>query len=47
MPILLLITIGRKTRKQRETPVMYIRDGNNYVVTASNSGGDQHTGRLW
>ena len=38
MPLLLLTTIGRKTGKQRVTPVMYIRDGENYVVTASNAG---------
>jgi deazaflavin-dependent oxidoreductase (nitroreductase family) len=44
MPILLLTTIGRKSGKQRVTPVMYIRDGNNYVVTASNSGEDKHPG---
>jgi deazaflavin-dependent oxidoreductase (nitroreductase family) len=35
---LLLTTLGRKTGKQRVTPVMYIRDGENYVVTASNAG---------
>ena len=44
MPILLLTTIGRKSGKQRVTPVMYIRDGNNNVVTASNSGEDKHPG---
>ena len=38
MPLLLLTTIGRKTGKQRVTPVMYICDGENYVVTASNAG---------
>lgn len=42
MPLLLLTTIGRKTGKQRVTPVMYIRDGDNYVVTASNAGFDSH-----
>ena len=40
MPVLLLNTIGRKSKKQRTTPVMYIRDGENYVITASNSGND-------
>jgi deazaflavin-dependent oxidoreductase (nitroreductase family) len=38
MPILLLNTVGRKSKKKRTTPVMYIRDGENYVITASNSG---------
>jgi deazaflavin-dependent oxidoreductase (nitroreductase family) len=38
MPILLLTTTGRKTHKEHTTPVMYIRDGENYVITASNNG---------
>lgn len=42
MPVLLLTTVGRKTRRQRTTPLMYIRDGDNYVVTASNNGRDSH-----
>ena len=42
MPVLLLTTVGRKTGKQRVTPVMYIRDGDNYVITASNMGADKH-----
>jgi len=40
MPILLLNTTGRLTGKKRVAPVMYIRDGENYVVTASNNGFD-------
>lgn len=44
MPLLLLTTIGRKTGAQRVTPVMYIRDGDNYVITASNGGADKHPG---
>ncbi len=40
MPVLLLNTVGRKSKKPRTTPVMYIRDGENYVITASNSGND-------
>ncbi len=42
MPLLLLTTTGRKTGKQRVTPLMYIRDGANYVITASNMGEDKH-----
>ena len=42
MPILLLTTVGRKTNKPRTTPLMFIRDGADYVITASNSGGDKH-----
>ena len=44
MPILLLNTVGRKSKKQRTTPVMYIRDGENYVITASNSGNEHAPG---
>jgi F420H(2)-dependent quinone reductase len=44
MPLLLLTTVGRKTGKQHVTPVMYLRDGENYVVTASNNGADKHPG---
>lgn len=42
MPILLLTTVGRKTGKLRVTPVMYLIDGRNYVVTASNNGADEY-----
>lgn len=44
MPVLLLNTVGRKSKKQRTTPVMYIRDGENYVITASNSGNEHAPG---
>jgi len=42
MPLLLLTTVGRKTGQPRTTPVMYIRDGDDYVITASNGGRDKH-----
>jgi F420H(2)-dependent quinone reductase len=42
MPVLLLTTTGRRTGRSRTTPVMYIRDGDNYVVTASNNGREDH-----
>jgi F420H(2)-dependent quinone reductase len=45
MPVLLLTTTGRKTGKRRTTPLMYIRDGEKYVITASNSGSDH--GPAW
>jgi F420H(2)-dependent quinone reductase len=41
MPVLLLTTVGRRTGKRRVTPVMYIRDGDNFVITASNNGSDK------
>lgn len=37
-PVLLLTTIGRKTGKQRTTPLIYLRDGNNIVIVASKGG---------
>jgi F420H(2)-dependent quinone reductase len=37
-PVLLLTTIGRKTSKRRTTPLMYIFDGGNVVLVASNGG---------
>ena len=47
MPVLLLTTVGRKSGKQRTTPLMYIRDGDSYVVTASNNGNDRHPAWLY
>ena len=44
MPVLLLNSIGRKSGKKRTTPVAYIRDGTNYVVTASNGGAATNPG---
>ncbi len=41
MPILLLTTVGRKSGKRRTSPLMYIRDGERYVITASNNGKDR------
>jgi F420H(2)-dependent quinone reductase len=38
MPILLLITVGRKSGKTHTIPVMYFRDGDSFVITASNGG---------
>jgi deazaflavin-dependent oxidoreductase (nitroreductase family) len=42
--ILLLESVGRRTGKKRTTPLAYIRDGGNYVVTASNGGEPHHPG---
>lgn len=41
MPILILTTLGRKTGNRRTTPLMYLRDGESYVITASNNGKDR------
>jgi deazaflavin-dependent oxidoreductase (nitroreductase family) len=43
-PILLLTTTGRKTGKRRTRPLAYIRDGERYVLCASNGGSPQHPG---
>jgi F420H(2)-dependent quinone reductase len=44
MPILLLSTVGRKTGKSHTTPLMYLRDGESYVIIASNNGRDTYPG---
>jgi len=45
MPILLLTTTGRKTGRPRTTPLLYVTDGENIVVVASNAGRPRHP--LW
>jgi deazaflavin-dependent oxidoreductase (nitroreductase family) len=42
LPILLLTTTGRKSGKQRTMPLVYLPDGDNMVVIASNGGAHQH-----
>ena len=37
-PMLLLETTGRKSGRVRTTPLLYLRDGENLVVVASNGG---------
>jgi deazaflavin-dependent oxidoreductase (nitroreductase family) len=37
-PLLLLTTVGRRTGKRRTSPMMYVRDGDRYLVIASNAG---------
>ena len=41
-PVLLLVTTGRRTGKRRTTPLMYLRDGEDFVVVASNGGAPKH-----
>jgi F420H(2)-dependent quinone reductase len=41
-PILLLITTGAKSGRQRTTPVLYLRDGDHLLVFASNGGRAHH-----
>jgi deazaflavin-dependent oxidoreductase (nitroreductase family) len=42
LPILLLTTVGRITKKSRTTPLGYFMDGDRYIITASNAGFDSH-----
>lgn len=37
-PVLLLVTTGRKTGRRRTTPLLYLMDGDRYVIVASNGG---------
>ena len=42
MDVLLLTTTGAKTGERRTTPLMYLPDGDNLVIVASNGGNDTH-----
>jgi F420H(2)-dependent quinone reductase len=42
LPVLLLTTTGRKSGRKRTTPLVYLADGENMVVIASNGGSDRH-----
>jgi deazaflavin-dependent oxidoreductase (nitroreductase family) len=42
--ILLLHTTGRKSGKSYTTPLAYFRDGDNYLIVASNWGKDRNPG---
>jgi len=42
--VLLLTTTGRKSGRKRTTPLFYVRDGDDYVIVASNGGDDQYPG---
>src|SRR5215831_11916000 len=41
-PVLLLTTTGRRSRKQRTVPLLYLIDGSNVVLVASNGGAVRH-----
>lgn len=44
LPILLLTTFGRKTGKPHTNPVVYLKEGEDFVVSASVGGMDWHPG---
>src|SRR5712692_8901745 len=41
-PLLLIHTYGRRTNKHRVNPVMYLKDGERFLVFASKGGADTH-----
>jgi len=41
-PILLLNTVGRKSGKKRTSPLLYVMDGEDFVVIASKGGAPTH-----
>lgn len=41
-PLLLIHSYGRRTGKLRVNPVMYLKDGERYLVFASKGGADTH-----
>jgi deazaflavin-dependent oxidoreductase (nitroreductase family) len=41
-PILLLNTVGRKTGKKRTSPLLYVMDGEDFIVIASKGGAPRH-----
>jgi F420H(2)-dependent quinone reductase len=44
LSVLLLMTKGRKTGRERTTPLGYFMDDGNYIITASNAGRNMHPG---
>jgi F420H(2)-dependent quinone reductase len=41
-PILLLNTVGRRSGKERSTPLLYVVDGEDFVIIASKGGAPTH-----
>ena len=41
-PVLLLTTTGRKTGQQRTIPLLYLNNGDNLILVASNGGAPTH-----
>jgi deazaflavin-dependent oxidoreductase (nitroreductase family) len=40
-PVLVLVTVGRKSGKVRETPLLYVRDGDDLALLGANAGNDR------
>lgn len=45
--LLLLMTVGARTGKEHITPLMYHRDGDEYVIVASKAGAPDHPAWYW
>lgn len=45
MPVIIVTNTGNKTRVIRKTPLMRVKDGENYVLVGSKGGAPQHP--LW
>jgi F420H(2)-dependent quinone reductase len=43
-PVCLLTSTGRRTRRSRTVPLLYLRDGDDLLVVASQGGAPQHPG---
>ncbi len=41
-PVLLLTTLGRKSQQSRTTPLLYLEEGDHWIVVASNGGDDRY-----
>lgn len=42
LPVLLLTTTGRKSGLERTTPVIHVREGDDYIIAASKGGSERH-----
>jgi len=47
VPSLLLTSVGRQTGKRRTAALVYAKDGDSFVVVASNGGADRPPGWLY
>jgi deazaflavin-dependent oxidoreductase (nitroreductase family) len=46
-PLLLLHTVGARSRQSRVNPVMYLADGDRYLVFATKAGSDRNPDWYW
>lgn len=46
-PTLMLTTTGRKSGRPRTTPLVYVDDGDAWIVVGTNFGGESHPGWAW